>query len=355
MKNVDNLMRAAVEEGVFPGGVLLVKRRDGVLFFEAYGLANITAGKKMQRETMFDLASLTKPLATTLAVMRLISRSELHLKTRLGEVIPEFIETAKADISIEHLLLHVSGFPAYRPYYYSLEKIDKSRRTSALRMLLVEEPLVAAVGKEVLYSDVGFMVLRWVIESISGKSLDVLAAEDIYRPLGIDGLMFPGYRPLQSESGTAATEYCVWRKQLLQGVVHDENAYALGGVEGHAGLFGSARAVCDLLTLLVSAYWKNCETCLSLHPLVSTFLSPRPFFGRGLGFDSPSNINSSSGKYFGKRSIGHLGFTGVSFWVDLDQRTIVVLLTNRIHPTRKNEKIKRFRPRIHDCVMESIM
>ena len=347
-------MRQAVSDGVFPGGVLLVSVADSITFFEAYGYANQFDGRLMTKDTVFDLASLTKPLATTLAVMRLVSQHKLKLDQPLGSILLRLKDTDKSCLTIKHLLCHNAGLPDYRPYYQSLAKLPRERRRDALRDLLTAEPLINSVGQEVLYSDLGFMILSWVIEKVSGKRLDRLVTEEIFRPLGLKNLFFVdlGSKPLKANF--AATERCPWRKVLLDGVVHDDNAYVVGGIEGHAGLFGTSADVYGLLSILLSVYNGLFTDHLFEEELLRTFLKRQDNTGRTLGFDTPVLTGSNCGHYFSQESVGHLGFTGTSFWVDLIHRVMVILLTNRIHPSRDNNKIKAFRPKLHDAIMESI-
>ncbi len=357
MKEINNAMTGALSENVFPGAVIIVSVKGRVVFFEAYGVANKLSLRKMTKDTVFDLASLTKPIATTLAVIKLVKEKKLELEDKLGSVISLFKNTEKHNISIKNLLLHNSGFPDYRPYYYNLSNIKQNKRLYALRNLLVKEPLISKPGEKVLYSDLGFMVLRWVVENISGCRLDHFIDERIFKPLGLENLFFID---LESESKKkinkifAATEFCPWRNMLVDGVVHDENAYALGGIEGHAGLFGTASDVNQLLSHLLFVFHGLCKSSVFDRELIKLFLSRDKGSNRVLGFDIPSSTGSSSGRYFSYNSVGHLGYTGTSFWMDLEQSVIVVLLTNRIHPDRDNLKIRDFRPVLHDTVMANL-
>jgi CubicO group peptidase (beta-lactamase class C family) len=354
MTHPDRLMKDAVLNDVFPGGVLLVSLDGATVFFEAYGSANLFAGRQMTKETVFDLASLTKPLATTLAIMHLLEHSKLSLEQRLGSILPAFKNTDKKEIRIEHLLYHNSGLPDYRPYYKWLCKMEPHRRKDALRELLAKEPLINAPGEQIIYSDIGFMILCWVIEEISGRRLDRFVTENIYRPLGLDNLFFIDIDGKSRQTKFAATERCSWRGILLEGMVHDDNAYAVGGIEGHSGLFGTAGDVIILLSELMTAYHGNPSTDVFDIDRVQLFFKRSGREGRALGFDTPSSVDSSCGRYFSERTVGHLGFTGTSFWMDLDGGVIVILLTNRIHPSRDNNRIKAFRPKLHDSVMENV-
>jgi len=355
MKNVNRLMKDAIQNNVFPGGVLLVSLDRTIVFFDAFGDANLFTGRKTTRKTVFDLASLTKPLATTLAVMKLIQQSKLSLEQNLASILPVFKNTEKENIRIENLLYHDSGFPDYRPYYTSVCELEPGRRKAALRELLVKEPLVHPPGRQVIYSDLGFVVLCWVIEQISGASLDRFVTEHIYQPLGLKALFFIPINTNPPHAEFAATEKCPWRGILLEGVVHDDNAYSVGGIEGHAGLFGTAEDIFYLLSELMAVHEGDASTGVFDIALMQHFFREKEETGRALGFDIPSSVNPSCGRYFSKRTVGHLGFTGTSFWMDLDRRIIVILLTNRVHPSRDNNRIKAFRPKLHDAVMENFV
>jgi CubicO group peptidase (beta-lactamase class C family) len=354
-KDIDGLMKNAVSGNVFPGGVLLVSVGGEVVFFEAYGVENLYTGKPVTKDTVFDLASLTKPLATTLAVMKLIQRSGLTLNQNLGSILPPFKNTDKEKIRIEHLLYHNSGLPDYRPYYKMMRNLKPGKRKDALRELLVKEPLVHPPGRQVVYSDLGFMVLCWVVETASGIRLDHFVLENIYLPLSLKALFFVPADKNPPQVNFAATERCPWRGILLEGVVHDDNAYSAGGIEGHAGLFGNVKDVFNLLSELLASYRRESAKNLFDSELTRRFLHRNKRTGRALGFDTPSSEDSSCGRFFSEKTVGHLGFTGTSFWMDLDRNMMVILFTNRIHPSRDNIRIKAFRPILHDAVMENFI
>jgi len=353
MSQINDLMRKGVKDKVFPGGVLLVSKNDSIIFFEAYGYANIFSKRIMTKNTIFDLASLTKSLATTLAVMKLIQQGQLDLEQNLGTLLPEIRDKDKKQITIRNLLCHNSGMPDYRPYYIELLKIPYNFRKKALRDFLINEPLVYPIGKNVLYSDLGFMILGWIIEKVSGRSFDSLVVQDIYRPLRLENLFFVNLNSKRYMDCFAATEFCLWRKILIDGSVHDDNAYVVGGIDGHAGLFGTAMDMKVLLSSLLFAFHGHSYNFKK--ELINKFFERQKDSDRALGFDMPSLSDSSCGSQFSKNSVGHLGFTGTSFWMDLDRSIIVILLTNRVHPSRDNNKIKRFRPILHDTVMDIIL
>jgi serine-type D-Ala-D-Ala carboxypeptidase len=360
MKKADHLMELAVRERVFPGGVLLVSEKGRIVFHKAYGKANIYSGVPVGKHTVFDLASLTKPLATTLAVIKLIEENVLLLQDTLGKTLPEFKGTSKEEITVRQLLNHTSGFPDYRPYYTELIPISFKERRKALKEWLVNEKPIHAPGKTTVYSDLGFMVLGWLVETASGRRLHSFVEKKIYSQMGCNDLFFIPLNDSEIEGETgnrefAATEKCPWRGKVIEGVVHDDNAFATGGVEGHAGLFGTAEDVHRLLEDLMKTFnGKIGSGVIKRETLHTFFKMPDKKNERPLGFDVPAQKDSSSGKYFSDNTVGHLGFTGTSFWMDLTRSIIVILLTNRIHPDRNNEKIKLFRPRLHDAVMQQL-
>jgi CubicO group peptidase (beta-lactamase class C family) len=355
MDDLDRLMQQAITEQVFPGAVLLVSKEDTVRLHRAYGFADLSTQRRMTIETVFDLASLTKPLATTLAIMVLVQAGNINLEQDLGDVLPAFKQSEKSFIKIKQLLYHTAGLPDYRAYYRDLEHLPLNQRKKALRKLLVDEPLIHPVGSRVVYSDLGFMILEWVIEQTSGQRLDRFVRTMIYGPMGLHHLFFVNLRAGRRQGPFAATEQCPWRQEILCGQVHDENAYVVGGIQGHAGLFGTAASVYTLLAALLRAFQGRHSDLRLEKELVRLFFKRLPGTDKALGFDVPAMDNSSCGRYFSKRSVGHLGFTGTSFWMDLDRAIIVILLTNRVHPSRKNETIRVFRPKLHDAVMQCLM
>jgi len=348
-------MKDAVSDGVFPGGVLLVSQNGDVLIHQPFGQADLTTGAPVSTRTIFDLASLTKPLATTLVIMKLMDRALLSLDLTLGEVMASCKGTDKAGISIRHLLHHSSGLPDYRPYFKELAEEKPSKRRELILSRILDEPLAYSIGEKVVYSDLGFILLRGIVEMVSGSRLDEFVRKEICLPLQLKDLFFVDVENPLSGERFAATEECPWRHTRIRGVVHDENAYIVGGVEGHAGLFGTAADVHCLLMEILGIYSGGPSHHIFQSDLLREFLN----YGKGtewaLGFDRPAAKGSASGCRFSRNSVGHLGFTGTSFWMDLDRSIIVILLTNRVHPSRDNEKIREFRPVLHDAVMETLL
>ena len=352
MKQVDAMMRQAVAGGVFPGAVLLAAQKAEILFFEAYGMADLFSARPMTRETVFDLASLTKPLATALAILILVQNGRLSLDQSVTSILEAFCGADKAAVTVADLLDHSGGLPAWRPYYTRLRRLPEGNRKNELRRLLAAEPVIWPPGRQTLYSDLGYMLLDWIIETVSGLPLDRFVKQQIYAPLGIHDLFFPGPGGGGDVAVFAATELCPWRGRLVCGRVHDDNAWTVGGVAGHAGLFGTAAAVDRLLAVLAGSV--NGAAGLFSPDLLRRFFVPRRPGGRPLGFDSPSAVDSAAGRYFSPASLGHLGFTGTSFWMDTDRAVRVLLLTNRVHPSRYNTRIRAFRPAIHNRMMTAL-
>lgn len=349
----DRLMRDAVQSGVFPGGVLLIFDHQGIRFHQAYGKADIFRNTPMHLDMVFDLASLTKPLATTLAVAVLVRNGLIGFDDRLGELLPVFEKRDEGDVCIRDLLAHCGGFSACRPYYLSTDPLSSRAHLDDLRLLLAEERLQYLPCQEYRYSDVGFMMLHWVIEAVSGQKLERFVQQNVYDLIDGLRLFFNAYGQTFRGMHYAATEWCPWRSRLLCGQVHDENAWAFGGVGGHAGLFGRAVDVWLLMRQLLSDLDDESNVRIFPQAIVRELFAPHPFSPRALGFDLPSKMGSSSGRWFSPESIGHLGFTGTSFWVDLPRRMGVILLTNRVHPSRSNIAIREFRPLLHDAIMEA--
>ncbi len=306
----------------------------------------------------FDLASLTKPFATALSLLALINSGKLSIKSRLKDFFNDNIPSDKRNISVEQLLSHTSGFPDHRPYYKKLVEVNHAQRPKVLLELLMAEPLLAEPGRAVLYSDLGYMLLGLVIEKVSGLKLDRYFSKMIMEPIGLDQNIF--FKPIGSKKNQtgrfAPVEYCPWRGRILRGEVSDDNCWALGGVAGHAGLYGDVKGVLKLSELIMDI-WQG-QGC---HP----HINPRDFAAfldrksgiKGdtwaLGFDRPNPAGGAScGKYLSTASVGHLGFTGTSFWLDPERKLVIVILSNRVHPSRTNKRIKKFRPAFHDQVVE---
>jgi CubicO group peptidase (beta-lactamase class C family) len=357
-KGIKKLLEKGVTQGVYPGAVLLVAHNGRIIFLQAVGhLSLIPKPVPMRTDTIFDLASLTKPLATTLAMMKMVGEGTIDLDQPLSELITSSPLMDIKDLTPRLLLSHAAGLKDWEPFYLDLIKQSPDKRKGMLREALVNSPLQYRPGKGCLYSDLGFMILDWIIEETTGITLPEFLDNFFFNSLSLKTTFFSKTACPEhlSEDRFAATEACPWRNDIVQGYVHDENAYALGGYSGHAGLFGVAEEVYLLIGLLRAHFLGEQDDYLN-PGIVRTFFTKQDLVDgstRALGWDTPSSEDSSSGKYFSPHSVGHLGFTGTSLWMDLEQDVIVIFLTNRIHPSRNNEKIKAFRPKIHDLIMEN--
>ncbi|MFO8163157.1 MAG: serine hydrolase [Desulfatiglandales bacterium] len=354
------ILKRGLKEKVYPGAVLMVARGKDIVFFHSLGKRSLKPPSlPMDNKTIFDLASLSKPLATTLALMKLTEENLLDLDEPISSLIKPFPWKDKIDITPRLLLNHCSGLPGWKPYYFDLIKIPIQERKPMVRRMIMEEALYENPKTMSIYSDLGFMILEWIIEIVSGQDLSSFIEAAFYQPLGLKTLYLD---QINSDAGQkkelyAATEHCLWRKEIVQGHVHDENASALGGYSGHAGLFGTALDIFALTTALVNIYNGYKSDLLKTRTL-KIFLSRQelvPDSTWALGWDTPSKQDSSSGSYFSSNSIGHTGFTGTSLWIDLEKHITVIFLTNRIHPTRLNEKIKHFRPELHNIIMRDLV
>ena len=376
--DADRVVRKALQECWFSGASCVASLGDTLLHRASYGrVTSESSAKGVDCDTLFDLSSLTKPLGTALAAMYLVGRGRLDLSRSIAKCLgacssaclPMFQTARFETITLDMLLDHTAGFPAVTDYYQTIMK-QEAHRSEALRVCGTRQAAslyqthvalldsVAAPGSAVLYSDLGFMVLGWVIESVVGKPLDVFLEQTIYKPLDLYRDLFfirhddasAAQKRLQGRT-VVATERCAWRKKMLQGEVHDPNAWALGGVSGHAGLFGTADAVWRLMRILKKA--QEGQESLFHAATVSRFWT-RSKRGlnttRTLGWDMPSGTHSSASSRFSKNSIGHLGFSGTSVWLDLQRGTLGVVLANSIHPSVEGarEHMQQFRPKMYE-------
>ena len=366
---------AAIEQGVasgaFPGAVLLVARGDEVIFHDAFGQRSLEPARTpMTRDIVFDLSSLTKALVTTTALMLLVREGKVRLDDRVTRFIPNFGVHGKTHVEVRHLLSHCSGLPGWRPFFKDVVKAERKGTTRfsglrGIRTMVFEaihrERPEYALGAKAVYSDLGFLLLGELIELVTHQPLDRFCQERIFRPLGLRAMAFIDLDRLRAQKLTpvvdmiAPTERCPWRGKVLCGEVHDDNAYAIGGVAGHAGVFASAIDVHRIVARL--------EACAADRDDIVPGAIVREFWRRegtvadstwGLGWDTPSASGSMAGDRASAGTVGHLGFTGTSVWLDRERGAHVVFLTNRVHPRRDNERIKAVRPLVHDAVWEAL-
>ena len=354
LKPAYELLDSAVADGAFPGGVLAVGLHNELAVHPFGRLTRDAKSPAVTGDTIYDVASLTKPIVTTTAIMRLVERGELSLDAPVVRFLPEWAKAAPSDpdpswrarVTVRMLLLHDSGLPPHRDFF------EQAKGRDAVLARVMAEPLVREPGKQIEYSDIGFILLGEIVERLTGDPLDEVA-KDIFTPLDMRDSLFNPPKSLRSH--IAPTEYdATYRKRLLQGEVHDENAWALGGVAGHAGLFSTAGDIAEFAQMLLNGGIYAHHRILR-RSTIQQFTSRETLGGssRALGWDVPMQP-SSSGQYFSAKSYGHTGFTGTSLWIDPERGLFVILLTNRVNPTRENEKIRQVRPALHDAVFECL-
>lgn len=334
----------------FPAAVCEVGRAAGPVWVEAFGrLSYAPDAAGAGTDTAFDLASLTKVMVTTSVVMALVRQQALSIDTRVAAVVPEWRGADRASITVGQLLDHSSGLPA------QFRLPPGARVRGEALALLCAVPLERRPGEAAVYSDVGFMLLGRLLEIVGGRPLDVLWRELWDARPGADATSpWLGFRPDPSKRPfIAPTEFKAERGGTLQGIVHDENADVLSGVAGHAGLFGAAPAVGVFASWVLRSFHES--TWLATPGVMRQFAarSVVPGSSRALGWDTMLPT-SSCGSRMSPTAIGHTGFTGTSLWIDWEHDVYVVLLTNRVHPTRENERFLPYRARFHDAVMTGL-
>jgi CubicO group peptidase (beta-lactamase class C family) len=360
------VLKGAVAGGVVPGGVALCARQGEDLFCEAFGARQIEPERQpASTHTVYDIASLTKAVSTSVLVMQAIASGKLAVHDRVDRYLPEFRGGLKESVTVRHLLCHASGLPGHRPLY---ERVTPATTEPAQMIALAaaEEPLINRPGEVSVYSDLGFILLGWLIARLMGTELDTLFRRQISEPLGLASVAFVRLSgdPAHAAQGfvasheVAPTERCPSRGHLVCGEVHDLNAYAMGGVAGHAGLFSDARDLGAIAGALVSA-WHGDGGAAALVPreVIREFWRPAGIAGSTwrMGWDGPSGPASQAGSTMSRAAVGHLGFTGCSLWIDPDRALSIVLLTNRVHPTvRDDPRFRDFRRQVHDTALAAL-
>jgi CubicO group peptidase (beta-lactamase class C family) len=318
---------------------------------------NIGAGgendeDQVDKKTIFDLASLTKPLVTVPSILHLIDGGKISWNEPLESLLERPLDESFKRVELHTLLSHCSGFSAHRNFWKLLKDIEDERKNEWLLNEILRHQLEYPTQSRHIYSDVGYLLLGNVVRVKSGLDLDEYWNLFIAGPAGLGEKLCFG--PLKETKGVVATGHCSWSKRLLTGLVHDDNCRALGGVGGHAGLFGSSEGVLELCEQFLDLYHRR-KNNLPVSP--KTFKRAATRVGNSdwsCGFSLPSASGSSSGIHFSDTSIGHLGFTGVSFWIDVEKQIIVSLLTNRTRKGEDMEGIREARPVLHNAVMECL-
>lgn len=339
------ILEEAVASHAFPGAAVAVTSRGETVALKAVGrFIYDAASPQVEPATIYDIASVTKVVATTTVAMILYDQGTLDLNAKVVDFFPEFgTEPAKYSVTIRMVLAHSSGLPAYEKLF------ERARSREEIIRLALEMPLANPPLARAEYSDIGFIILGEILSKLARKPLDRFCAEQIFKPLRMS---FTGYRlPEQWRPHIVPTVDNDFRGRVIQGEVHDENAWVMGGVSGHAGVFSNVNdlsqfALCMLRlgSPIVKASTLNLFTRRETMPEGTS---------RALGWDTPSSP-SQSGQYFSARSFGHLGYTGTSLWCDPVRQLSVTLLTNRVWPDRSSQAIKHVRPKFHDAVVEAL-
>ncbi|HEX5971110.1 MAG TPA: serine hydrolase domain-containing protein [Gemmatimonadaceae bacterium] len=338
------ILTQGVIDSAFPGAIAVIGNHDGPLVTVAAGHLDWAPSPVPNDRTLWDLASLTKVVGMTSAMMQLVEQGKVDLDAPVQRYLPEWQGVNKDKVTVRDLITHRSGLPAFKTYY----KLNLSP-DSTLR-LFFDTPLDTLPGVRMVYSDIGAILLGKIVERVSGETLDRYLAQHVFQPLG---MLDTQYRPDSSLlSRIAPTERDPWRGRLVHGEVHDENAYALGGVSGHAGLFSTAHD----LSRLAQAYLNGGALDGARLAKASTIrqfttVQDSAFSSRALGWDTPSD-RSSAGHFITRPAFGHTGFTGTSLWIAPQYDLYVILLTNRVNPTRERSGIGRVRVQVADAAMK---
>lgn len=350
------VLESAIAAHAFPGCAFGVLAGGEVVLNDALGRFTYEPdASPVAAGTVYDIASVTKVVATTAAAMLLVDRGKLDLATPLGKVLPGFVASRAAGdparrVELRHLLAHNSGLPGY------LKLFRYANTSDALLQACLELPLQAEPGARAEYSDPGFILLGKALETLIGESLDSFAHRKIFQPLGMKST---GFCPAQAARSSIppTEEDTTFRHRRIQGEVQDENAFVLGGVAGHAGLFSNVPDLLRFAGAILGALSNDADgpPFLFDRTMVNRFAMRQEPVGSSmaLGWDTPSQP-SSSGTQFSQHSIGHLAYSGCSLWIDLDAAIAVVLLANRTWPDRRNQLIREVRPAFHDAVRRAL-
>lgn len=345
--NVFALLRDAVTRSAFPAASIAVVQRGMLVALKAFGYFTSASGSPAVTDSsIFDIASVTKVIASTAAAMILYERGMLDLEAPVASVIPEFggEDERRNAVTVRMLLAHSSGLPAYEKLFLKFTTGNDLLRAA------FSVPLTAQPGARAEYSDIGFIILGKLLERLADEPLNEFCQREIFGPLGMVRTAFNPPKTWKASVVPTAEDHA-FRGRIIQGEVQDENASVLGGVAGHAGLFSTAQD----LAVYANAMLHGGDPLV--RPATLAIFTRRETSpagtSRALGWDTPSSP-SQSGQYFSPHSFGHLGYTGTSLWIDAEKQIAVVLLTNRTWPDCSNQQIKQVRPAVHDAVMEAL-
>ena len=346
---IDNLMQEAIKDEIFPGAVLAVGHRGRLVYHKPFGKFTYEKDdQEVTKKSIFDLASVSKVIGTTSAAMFLYDEGLLELDKKVIDYLPKFNNNGKDKITVRNLLLHNSGLIAFVEYY------KKFKTKEEVIDAIMNSKLKYPTGTDYVYSDLGLITLQQIIEKLAGKPLDIFLKEKLFDPIGMKRTMYnPGAEFLYDVLPTEVDDY--FRMTTVKGKVHDENAYLLGGVAGHAGLFSTAEDLSKFMQMMLNGGIYRGKRYFKESTVANWTIKQTEQSSRGLGWDTKSEGASSFGNKFSLNSFGHTGFTGTSVWADKDNDVYIVLLTNRVHPTRDNRKIVRFRPILSNAIADAVL
>ncbi|MBK7630972.1 MAG: serine hydrolase [Ignavibacteriales bacterium] len=347
-KGVDSVINKAIDDKAFPGAVVLVYKDGKIIYEKPFG--NFTYEKTspmVTTNTIYDLASLSKVVATATAAMLCCDRNLFSLDDKVVKYIPEFGVNGKENITIRNLLIHNSGLTAWKKFY------ERNLTPNEVLKEIYSSELEYKTGEKTVYSDLGITTLGKIIEKVTEKTLDVFCKDEIFIPLSMNSTF---YNPIDSvKKFCAPTEIDnYWRMKTLQGEVHDETSAMLNGVAGHAGLFSTANDIAKLMDVLMNKGKLGNKQFIQQSTVEYFTKKYSNESSRAIGWDTKSETGSSSGDYFSSNSFGHTGFTGTSIWADPERNLFVVFLTNRVYPTRENGKLGKVRPELHNTIIKCL-
>lgn len=347
---LERFVETSIAGHAFPGAVVAVGRADTVLYLHAFGHLDYEHGQAVTTETVYDLASLTKVVGLTTAMMQLVAEGRVALDTPAVHYVPAFRDSS---VTVRQLLTHSSGLPAWKPLF------RQAHSRADMFALVDAEPLESPPGTRMVYSDLGAIVLTQIVEHVTGERLDRYLESRLFGPLGMTDTRY--LPPASWLDRIAPTEVdTTWRHRLVRGEVHDENAAAMGGISGHAGLFSTAPDLAKFAQLMLTfgrtgarAHGRTGDRLVDSATIAAfTQVQDPAFSSRALGWDTPSK-GSSAGDLLSPRAFGHTGFTGTSIWIDPEKDLFVILLTNRVYPTRENGQILRIRPEVANLAVQA--
>jgi CubicO group peptidase (beta-lactamase class C family) len=343
-------LNKAISDSAFPGCAISIGHRGKLILEQSFGHYTYDIhSSKVEVNSIFDLASLTKVVATTTTAMILYDQGRLNLDQKVIEIVPEFTGGEKDEVTIRHILTHTSGLPGWVRFYLDLEGKER------IVQEICDTELINEPGTTYVYSDLGMILVQKILETIAQKPLDQLVRDYVTTPLNMNRTF---YNP---DSGLikqiVPTEISEWHQKLVHGFVHDENTYVMGGVSGHAGLFSTVQDLSIFCQMYLNNGFYDNKRIIKAET-INLFTSRQDIVEgstRALGWDTRSEEHSMAGEYMSMSAFGHSGFTGTTVWIDPENQVFIVFLSNRVYPTRENRKISGVRPIVHNYVMKSIL